>query len=53
MGFHKFFYRAYKDRSRIIYEGEFLELVDRRKLGYIGYKDVKYASNVARKLKSK
>ena len=53
MGFHKFFYRSYRDRSRIIYEGEFLELVDRRKLGYIGYKDVKYAAKFAKKLKNK
>lgn len=51
MGFHKFFYRAYKDQSRIIYDGEFLELVDRRKLGYIGYKDVKYAEKLSKKYK--
>ena len=51
MGFHKFFYKAYKDESRIIYEGEFLELVDRRKLGYIGYIDVKNAARVAKRLK--
>lgn len=53
MGFHKFFYRAYKDRSRIIYEGEFLELVDRRKLGYIGCKDVKYVAKLSKKFKEK
>jgi len=51
MGFHKYFYRAYKDRSRIIYEGEFLELIDRRKLGYIGYKDVKVAERMIKKIK--
>lgn len=53
MGFHKFFYRAYKDRSRIIYEGEFLELVDRRKLGYVGYKDVRVATKISKKLKKR
>lgn len=49
MGFYKFFYEAYKDKSRIIYDGEFMELVDRKKLGYIGYKDVKIAEKISRK----
>lgn len=53
MGFHKFFYKAYKDESRIIYDGEFMELVDRKKLGYIGYIDVRNAARVAKKLKRK
>lgn len=51
LGFGKYFCKAYKDESRIIYEGEFLELVDREKLGYIGYKDVKSVMKYSKKIR--
>lgn len=51
MGFYKYFYRSYKERSRIIFDGESRILVDRKKLGYISYKDVKYAKKVLKKIK--
>lgn len=53
LGFGEYFCDAYKDKSRIIYEGEFLELVDREKLGYIGYKDVKYVMKYCTKIRNK
>ena len=53
LGFGDYFYRAYKDESRIIYDGEYTELIDRHKLGYIGYGDVKYVQRYSKKLKSK
>lgn len=53
LGFGEYFYEAYKDKSRIIYDGEFLELVDREKLGYIGYKDVKYVLKYYKKIRKK
>lgn len=42
LGFYDYLYKSYKEKSRIIYDGEFMELVDRRKLGYLAYGDVKY-----------
>lgn len=53
IGFGEYFRDAYKDKSRIIYEGEFLELVDREKLGYIGYKDVKFVMKYSKKIRNK
>lgn len=51
LGFGKYFSKAYKDKRRIIYEGEFLELVDADKLGYIAYGDVNYANRYCKKIK--
>ncbi|MBP3707620.1 MAG: hypothetical protein J6J36_03320 [Clostridia bacterium] len=53
LGFGEYFCKAYKDESRIIYEGEFLELIDREKLGYIGYKDVKSVMKYSKRIKNK
>ena len=53
LGFGDYFFNAYKEESRIIYDGEFTELIDRNKLGYIGYGDVKYVQKYSNKVKRK
>ena len=53
LGFGDYFYRAYKDEKRIIYDGEYTELIDRHKLGYIGYGDVRYIQKYSKKVKHK
>lgn len=51
LGFGDYFYRAYREEGRIIFDGEFTELIDRNKLGYISYGDVKYVQKYSARLK--
>ena len=51
LGFGKYFYKAYKDERRIVFDGEYHEIIDGDKLGYIGYGDAKYTHKCCKKIK--
>lgn len=49
LGFSKYILEGYKEKRRVIYEDETHRLVDRNKVGYLGYLDVKYAVKYIKK----
>lgn len=49
LGFSKYVFEGYKEKRRVIYEDETHRLVDRNKVGYLGYLDVKYANKYIKK----
>lgn len=49
LGFSKYVLEGYKEKRRVIYEDETHRFVDRNKVGYLGYLDVKYAIKYIKK----
>ena len=49
LGFSRYVLEGYKEKRRVIYEDETHRLVDRNKVGYLGYLDVKYAIKYIKK----
>ena len=53
LGFAKYLLKGYKEKRHVIYESENHRLVDSNKVGYLGYKDVKYAIKYIKKLRKR
>ena len=49
MGFGRYMIKGYEVSNRVIYEEEFLRLVDKDRVGYLSSKDVRYALKRIRK----
>ena len=53
LGFAKYLLKGYKEKRHVIYESENHRLVDSNKVGYLGYKDVKYAIKYIKKTRKR
>lgn len=49
LGFSKYVLEGYKEKRRVIYEDETHRFVDRNKVGYLGFLDVKYVIKYIKK----